>query len=321
VILHRHPANPILTRSDVPAAVPELEDATSVFNPGAVEHEGRIRLLLRVQSRGRRTFLLPASSRDGVSFEVEPRVVEFPEIERTCGTVHHIYDPRITCLDDQFYIVFAVDTDEGCRLGTARTRDFEEFEFLAIGSDPDVRNGVLFPERSGGRFLRLDRPNAVRLPGEASTGSEIVLSSSDDLLHWTREGSVIGGREHYWDERVGSGPPPVKTRQGWLHLYHGVATHFGAANVYQVGALLLDLDDPTRVLGRTRNNILEPRELYEQVGQVPNVVFPGGMVVRDVDGEGFAVPDAEVLLYYGAADTSVALATSTVARLIEACDE
>ena len=131
----------------------------------------------------------------------------------------------------------------------------------------------------------------------------------------------MGGRFHYWDEFIGSGPPPVKTRRGWLHLYHGVATHFGSANIYQAGVSLLDLKDPTKVLGRSRGNILEPREPYELCGQVPNVVFPSGMVVEDYDAEGYALAASLVKVYYGAADTVVGLAVSTVGELLEAANE
>jgi len=132
---------------------------------------------------------------------------------------------------------------------------------------------------------------------------------------------LISGRFHYWDEFIGSGPPPVKTRQGWLHVYHGVAGHFGSANIYQGGAMLLDLNDPSKVLGRCRNNILEPREIWELAGQVPNVCFPSGWVVEDFDEEGYAKNDSEVKIYYGAADSVVGLYIATIEELIEAATE
>ena len=128
----------------------------------------------------------------------------------------------------------------------------------------------------------------------------------------------MSGRPHYWDELIGSGPPPIKTREGWLHMYHGVATHFASANIYQAGVVLLDLDDPTSVISRSTDNILEPRELYEMVGQVPNVVFPSGIIVEEFDDEGFAKPGSLVRIYYGAADTCIGLATTTIGELIEA---
>ena len=217
--------------------------------------------------------------------------------------------------------MFAMDMDRGCRLGLARTRDFRDFQFLGITSGEDTRNGVLFPEKVGGRYLRMDRPNKARLEGGPTTGNTIWLSESEDLLDWKPVAPLISGRFHYWDELIGSGPPPVKTREGWLHLYHGVATHFGSANIYQAGVFLLDLKDPTKVIGRCRHNILEPREIYELTGQVPNVVFPSGMIVETHDEEGFAGPDSRVKIYYGAADTVIGLATTTVSELLAAAHE
>jgi beta-1,4-mannooligosaccharide/beta-1,4-mannosyl-N-acetylglucosamine phosphorylase len=216
-------------------------------------------------------------------------------------------------------VMFAADMANGCRLGVARTETFERFEFLGFGAEPDIRNGVLFPERIGGKYVRLDRPNRLSLHGGPTSGDEIWLSESTDVVNWTAVQSVMRGRPHSWDERIGSGPPPVKTKQGWLHLYHGIATHFGSCNIYQAGAVLLDLDDPSVVLARSRNNILEPRELYELIGQVPNVVFPSGMIVERYDDAGFAEPDSRVLVYYGAADTCVGLATTTTRDLLASC--
>jgi beta-1,4-mannooligosaccharide/beta-1,4-mannosyl-N-acetylglucosamine phosphorylase len=320
VTLLRSPRNPILTRADIPAVLPDFADVSSVFNPGAIRFGGRTLLMLRVQSRGRRTALVMAESEDGVRFRVAGEPVVFRGIERAGEKLHHLYDPRLTRLGDTVYIVFAADTETGCKLGVGSTTDFRTFDFIGLGSHPDIRNGVLFPEKWGGRFVRLDRPNRSALEGGVTSGDEIWFSSSEDLVSWTPEHVVMGGRWHYWDERIGSGPPPVKTRRGWLHVYHGIATHFAAASIYQVGAVLLDLREPWKVLARSWNNILEPREPYEMVGQVPNVVFPGGMVVEEHDAEGYALPESPVHLYYGAADTCVGLATTTVADLIEGCD-
>ncbi|MDD8025608.1 MAG: glycoside hydrolase family 130 protein [Acidobacteriota bacterium] len=323
--MRRHPRNPILTRADIPDVPPLLHDVTSVFNPGAVERVDTtarlITLLLRVQDRSRETYIVPAHSQDGISFEVAPRIVEFKGLEKLGKRVYHIYDARITRLDGAYYILFAMDMDDGCQLGLGRTADFREFEFLGRVSDEDIRNGVLFPEKIGGSYLRLDRPNKARHVDGPTSGSTIWLSESDDLLTWRPVAPLIDGRFHYWDEFIGSGPPPVKTRQGWLHIYHGVAGHFGSSNIYQAGAVLLDLRDPTKVLGRCRRNILEPREIYELAGQVPNVVFPSGMIVETIDRDGFAEPGSPVRVYYGAADTCVGLAETTIAELLAACAE
>ena len=276
--------------------------------------------MLRVQTRGRETHFMMAESADGETFEVEPRLLPVRGVEDVPQTVYHCYDPRITPLDGRYYVMFAMDTDIGCRLGLAVTDDFAELEFLGMTGKDDVRNGVLFPERVNGSYVRLERPNQFRFESGVTSGDEIVLAESSDLLEWRSVGPVMKGRLHYWDELIGPGPPPVRTREGWLLVYHGIATH-GSAGIYQTGVALLDADDPSRVLARSRNNILEPREPYETTGQVPNVVFPCGMIVEGRDDDGFAPPDALVRIYYGAADTCVGLATATVAGLIEAVND
>ncbi len=317
-MLLRSQSNPVLTRTDIPAETGIL-DPSSVFNPGAAVFANKIRLMLRVQGRSRATSLVLASSENGVDFEVEKRPVHFDGLEREERPIFHIYDPRLTVIDDTMYVLFAADMEDACRVGVAHTTDLETFEFLGFSELPS-RNAVLFPEQVGGRYLRLERPNARVTAGGVATGDAVVLAESTDLANWSLVGDpVFAGRPRYWDELIGSGPPPVKTRAGWLHIYHGVATHFASSNIYQAGAVLLDLEDPTRVLARTWNNILEPRELYELTGQVPNVVFPSGWIVRDLDEDGFADESSEVLVYYGAADTCVGLCTTTVAELISAC--
>ncbi|MHC4218658.1 MAG: glycoside hydrolase family 130 protein [Planctomycetota bacterium] len=316
--MERSRRNPILTRGDIPSIPPHVVDVSSVFNPGAIRVDDRILLLLRVQTRGRETVLMPAESVDGEAFTVRPHLVEIKGLDAVEDTIYHVYDPRLTRLQDTTYMVFAADTDRGCRLGVAATDDLERFELIGFGGD-DVRNGVLFPEKIGGQYVRLERPNRTRLESGVTTGDAIVLAGSDDLINWTRIGPVMGGRPHYWDELIGSGPPPVKTRDGWLHIYHGVARHLVGCDIYQAGVCLLNLDDPSRVVARGRNNVLEPREPYEMVGQVPNVVFPTGMIVDDLDETGFARPQSPVRIYYGAADTVVAMATTTIGDLLAAC--
>lgn len=322
MILRRNRHNPIVTRDDIPNLSPHVGDPSSVFNPGAVMHRGKFILVLRVQSRGRRTFLLVARSWDGEHFDIDEKLVEIPGLDSLQVPVHHVYDPRITRLDDAYFITLALDTDDVCLMGIARTADFESFEWIGVTSDENTRNAVLFPEKIGGRYGRFDRPNLLSADaGNPPTGDRILFSTSEDLIEWRAEGEVVRGRPHLWDERIGAGPPPVKTRDGWLLVYHGVATHFGSANIYQAGVLLTALDEPGRLIARSTDNVLEPREPYELTGQVPNVVFPTGMIVEDVDDAGFAAPESRVFLYYGAADTCVGLATTTVAELIEACDE
>jgi beta-1,4-mannooligosaccharide/beta-1,4-mannosyl-N-acetylglucosamine phosphorylase len=316
---------PLLTREDIPDIPPEIVDVSSVFNPGAVRSDNGIFLLLRVQTRGRRTFCLPAFSDDGLQFQVAPRSTEFvglPELR-----VFHNYDARLTLLDQRLHVVTALDTDRGCRCALWLAKGdpaqgfagLERLEFVSLVGDQDTRNAVLFPEKIGGEYLMLHRPNQTSLEGGPASGSAIHLCASDNLHNWQDRGPVMSGNFHFWDELIGSGPPPIKTRHGWLHLYHGVATHFQAASVYQVGAVLLDLENPAKVLSRTRDNILEPRKTWELTGQVPNVVFPSGAITDRTDDEGFAPDDAVLRVYYGAADTVVGLAESTVGQIVGAC--
>ncbi len=314
--MKRHASSPILTRENIPDIFPQLVDATSVFNPGAIKFGDKYLLMLRVQSRSRETFMVMAESSNGIDFKVENKIVDFKGIEKIREKIYHIYDARISKIEDAYYIMFAMDMDSGCQLGLGKTTDFKSFEFIGITSNEDIRNGVLFPEKINGNYLRMDRPNKSRHENGTTSGSTIWLSKSSDLLNWEPIAPLIDGRFHYWDEFIGSGPPPVKTREGWLHIYHGVAGHFGSSNIYQAGVLLLDLKDPSIVIARSWCNILEPRELYELTGQVPNVVFPSGMIVMEYDNEGYALPESEVYVYYGAADTCVGLAVTTINELI-----
>jgi beta-1,4-mannooligosaccharide/beta-1,4-mannosyl-N-acetylglucosamine phosphorylase len=319
--MKRYCKNPIISRNDIPNIKPNIVDITSVFNPGAERFGDQIVLLLRVQDRGRETYTLPAYSSNGHDFTIATEPVRFRGIEKLGFRVYHTYDPRITRIGVTYYITLALDTDTGCRVGLARTNDFKVYDFLGEPLKGDARNAVLFPEKVNGQYVMFYRPNRASLDGGVASGSEIEMAVSDDLVNWTPHAIVMKGRFHYWDEFIGSGPPPIKTRKGWLHIYHGVATHFASSNIYQAGVVLLDLNHPEKVIKRSRCNILEPRELYELTGQVPNVVFPSGLVPQQIDQNGFVPEESELLLYYGASDTCVGLATTTVHELLEACDE
>ena len=314
-MLLRNNNNPIITRNDVPDLGVHLRNVSSVFNPGAVKMNHTYHLMLRVQNRARETFLMMADSSDGINFTVRPELVNFKGIEQIDLEVYHIYDPRITRIDDIFYILFAIDTSEGTKLGLAKSDDLINFDFIDIVSQEDNRNGVLFPELINGYYARLDRPNIVKHDSVMS-GNFICLSFSKDMKNWERESIIIEGRPHYWDELIGAGTPPIKTKDGWLIVYHGVATHFSSSNIYQAGVFILDLDDPSKVLARSKYNILEPRKDYELMGQVPNVVFPSGIIVEDSDASGFASENSQIKIYYGAADTSICLAEIELSQLV-----
>jgi len=315
--MQRCEQNPLISREDIRSSHPALKDVSSVFNPGGIAYQDGFLLLLRIQNRARHTILLKAFSEDGLHFEIDEKPLPLFGLDTCPHEVYHIYDPRITQLDGIYHIITAMDTDKGCFLAWFETVDWEGLHFRGLVSDAEVRNGVLFPQKFGNAYLRLERPNRSVLSNGVKTGSTILCSASPDLKNWQAIAPILNGNPHFWDELIGSGPPPVKTRAGWLHIYHGVATHFASVNIYQAGITLLDLQEPWKLRSRGKYNILEPREIYELTGQVPNVVFPTAMWVKNVDSDGFADLKSPVFIYYGAADTCVCMAQSTIAELLE----
>lgn len=307
----------LITRDNIISDLPELTDVSSVFNPGAIKIDDVFYLLMRVQNRARETFLVKAVSKDGKEFILAQEPVVLLGLDKIKSEIFHIYDPRLTYLNNKIYVMTAIDTSTGCYLGLFTTDELETLTFVGIVSQADVRNGVIFPEKINNKFVRLERPNKSTLANGTKTGSAIYLSSSEDLITWTNLKFVMAGNPHYWDELIGSGPVPIKTRYGWLHIYHGVATHFASANIYQAGFTFLDLKDPSQVLFRSKYNFLEPRESYECLGQVPNVVFPTGLIALQYDSDGFVNDDSDLLLYYGCADTSIGLVETNLRFFIE----
>ncbi len=307
----------IIRREDLVSDLPELTDVSSIFNPGAIKLNDKYYLLLRVQNRGRETYLVKAKSDNGIDFTLDDQPVTILGMDSIKNDIRHIYDPRLTFIDNLIYIITAVDTSQGCFLGLFISKDLEILEWKGFISDVDTRNGAIFPEMIKGRYARLERPNKSTLANGTKTGSAIYVSYSDDLLKWDNHELVMQGNPHYWDELIGSGPVPIKTRHGWLHIYHGVATHFASSNIYQAGFSFLALDNPARVLFRSKNNFLEPREYYECVGQVPNVVFPTGIIALEYDEKGYVQDDSDLYVYYGCADTSVGLLKTNMSYFIE----
>lgn len=299
----RYAKNPILTGADFPRG----SGIQRVFNSGIIKHEGRYIMACRVEDRALRNFIWIAESADGYRFMPRAAPVEMPTsnpefAEYTRGMY---YDPRITRIEDTYYLVHAAHSHHGCRLSLLETRDFNTFEWRGFISETDNRNGVLFPERINGLYARLDRPN---------TGSEfgdIWISYSPDLLFWGQSKCVLRNADVRWAwSKIGPGAVPIKTRAGWLNIFHGVRTQCKSHYVYQLGVCLLDSNDPGRVLALAQEAILEPQELYELVGQTPSVVFTSGAVVED---------DGEIKIYYGGADTVMCVATTSIERLLKLC--
>jgi predicted GH43/DUF377 family glycosyl hydrolase len=214
-----------------------------------------------------------------------------------------VEDPRITPLGDTFYITYVAVSRHGAATALASTKDFKSFERHGIIFCPENKDVVLFPEQIGGEYLALHRPNAAT----PFTKPEMWLASSSDLIHWGKHKPFLGGSEEWDIGRVGAGTPPIRTEHGWLEIYHGNSRRQEDAGIgaYSGGALLLDLEEPSRILGAA-GQILLPETDYEREGFVPNVVFPTGVVQQ---GE-------NVLVYYGAADTCTGLVEFSLAELL-----
>ncbi|NLE85253.1 MAG: glycosidase [Myxococcales bacterium] len=302
-LLRRHEAGPILRGRDFPAAA----RIQRVFNSGIVKHEGRYVMACRVEDRALRNQIWIAESDDGYRFVPRPHPVPVPtdDPEFAEYTAGMYYDPRVTRIDDTFYLMHAAHSGHGCRLSLMQTRDFETFEWLGFVSEPDNRNGVLFPEKIGGLYARLDRPNT------GGNFGDIWISYSPDLRFWGKSRCVLRNADVRWAwTKIGPGAVPIRTEAGWLNLFHGVRTQCAQHYVYSLGVALHDLEDPSRIVAVCKEAILEPEEDYELVGQTPSVVFTSGAVVEE---------DGEVKVYYGGADTVQCVATTTVRELLDAC--
>ena len=301
-LLSRSPANPILRARDLPYPV------NSVFNPGAARVGDDTVLLARAERFTGQSHLVVARSADGVSgwqFDLEHDLQ--PDPERHPEDRWGIEDPRIVFSPEleRHLVTFTSYSGDGPVVSLATTADFHSFDRLGVICPPDDKDAAILPRRFGGDWLLIHRP--VREPG---VPANLCVSRSRDLRNWRAPEILLPAREGgWWDARkIGMGPPPMETDEGWLLLYHGVRTT-GSGCLYRSGLALLDLEDPTRVIARGDDFIFGPETLYERTGDVPNVVFPEGWVLAD-DGRSLNI-------YYGAADSSVGLATAKLDDLLD----
>lgn len=313
-MLHRHQANPILTHQDVPFP------STCVFNAGVTKWEGRYLMIFRndVGTWGSNSFhttnLGLATSDDGIKWSVASAPI-FPnhneEILRT-------YDPRLMVIEGRLFMCYAIDTKHGLLGGIASTDDLDHWT-IHHTTTPDNRNMVLFSERISGDYVRLERPMPVYSRGRDRF--DIWLGRSNDLRRWGDFQLVAGVEDFpYANDKIGPGAPPVRTERGWLCVVHAVDRDESRGKNgwedrwqkrYQAGLMLLDLADPSKVLGILQTPLLAPETPYEvDEGYRTNVIFPTGVVLE---------PSGELKVYYGAADTCVALATAHVDDLVNAC--
>ena len=299
-LLTRHAGNPILTAADWPYPV------HTVFNAGATRlRDGTTLLLCRVEDRRGLSHLCAARSRNGIdNWVIDPSPTLLPEPDRYPEELWGIEDPRITFVDElgKYVVAYTAYSRGGPGVALALTEDFREFERCGLIMQPDDKDAALLPRRINGSFALLHRPVTDR-------GAHIWMSYSPDLHNWGGHKLVLPARlGAWWDaNRVGLSPPLIETPRGWLMLYHGVK-RTSAGCLYRVGLALLDLETPEQCLLRGDCWIFGPETWYERAGDVGYVTFPCGATIGD-DGDTLNV-------YYGAADTSIALATTSIQSLL-----
>jgi len=324
-MIQRYASNPVLQATDIPY------DASLIFNAGVAKYQGRYVMIFRndygsteedwrpfregrVKENPRfQTSLGLAFSDDGVKWDVQSK----PCWQVNDNEILRVYDPRITVIDGVVHICFAMDTRHGVRGGIARTEDFSKFDILSL-SVPDNRNMVLFPEKIGGRYFRLERPFPVYSRGRDQF--DTWSGWSPDLKHWGDHELVLPVEAvPFANDKTGPAAPPVKTSKGWLTTFHAVwrdqNVNYGGwepswHKKYYGGIMLLDLENPAKVIGMSKEPLLAPEAEYERKGFRNDVIFPGGMILEE---------SGEVKIYYGGADTVVALATAHVDELLALC--
>ena len=295
-VFKRLDSNPIVTAANVPRA-------NSIHNSAVVRWNGAYAGVFRVDEIDMCYRLHTGFSRDGLDWEIDPEPLRMTSSDPAVYVSDHSYDPRLVLLEGTHYLTWCNSAPQGPQIGLARTDDFRTFVQMENPFQPPNRNAVLFPRTINGAYAMLHRPSDR---GHTPFG-DVFYSSSPDLIHWGKHRHVFGPYPGWQGTKVGPGPSPLETPEGWLLIYHGV---WGSCNgfLYYAGGALLDLEEPWKVICRTRDYLLAPTMPYERVGDVPNVVFPSAMVHYPETGR--------VRVYYGCADTCVSAAEADLDELI-----
>jgi beta-1,4-mannooligosaccharide/beta-1,4-mannosyl-N-acetylglucosamine phosphorylase len=303
----RYEGNPILTPDDVPYP------CKLVYNAATIKAHGKYWMAPRIDWEPDHQALGLATSDDGYRWTMHPELVFTPNAEEGA----HVADSRFQEIEGRIYLTYSADaTGVGIRLGVAETEDFIHYARISL-SEPDNRNGALFPEKIGGLFARLDRPFRVT----SRHGFDIWISFSPDLEFWGRSKVLVRACDIPWGhDKIGPACNPIRTDEGWLCIFHG-AQVYGERDLpwkktYRAGVMMLDLEDPTKVRKVQMRPLMEPETDYECAPDFhentcrPNVLFPCAAIVE---------PDDEVKIYYGASDTTVCVATAGLQDLIDFC--
>lgn len=299
-VMWRYSGNPVIGRDLTPTS-------NSIFNSAVVPFGDGYAGVFRCDDTNRRMRLHVGFSKDGIDWRIRPDKIEFASPDPEVGEWVYGYDPRVVKIDDR-YIVTWCNGYHGPTIGVAWTDDFETFHQLENAFLPFNRNGVMFPRKINGRYAMLSRPSDN---GHTPFG-DIFYSESPDLEYWGRHRHVMAPAPFEvsaWQcTKIGAGPIPIETSEGWLMIYHGVLASCNGF-VYSFGSALLDLEEPWRVLARSGPYLIAPRTQYECMGDVPNVVFPCA-ALHDPESRRIAV-------YYGCADTVTGLAFGYIDEIVD----
>lgn len=296
--IYRYKNNPILVKADVPFKV------NSIFNPGAVKINDQYLLVCRVEMPSGRSSFVLATGDDGISFKVEDKPCLSPGDHKEFFKYVEwgIEDPRVTKIEDKYYLTYTGYSRYMPLVVIAETGDFKNYKMLRPISKPSNKDCALFPEKINEYYWKIDRPSA-------DTRRDIWISRSPDLVHWGNHEILSEPLAGSWEsDKIGISTPPFKTREGWLLLYHGVRS-FEIGTIYKLGVMLLDLERPWVVKGKSKEPVLAPEFEYERIGDVGNVVFSNGWIIEN----------NEIKIYYSGADSNICLATTTVDYLLSVC--
>ncbi len=294
----RYSQNPVIDRNPV-------NEVGRIFNSAVIPYQDTFIGVFRGETTNGRPFLYLGHSKDALKWEFEEEKIHMQDENGNDRDPLYAYDPRCVKVEDFYYIIWCGDFD-GAAIGMARTKDFKTFTRLENPFVPFNRNGVLFPRKVNGKYLMLSRPSDS---GHTPFG-DIMLSQSPDLKYWGEHRVVMqrGGTGWWQSIKIGCGPAPIETDEGWLIFYHGV-TGTCSGFIYSMSAAILDINNPSKVLYRCGNYMLTPEEIYETSGFVPNVVFPVAALTDAKTGR--------IAIYYGSADTVVALAFTTLGETVK----
>jgi len=297
-VMWRFSGNPVIDWNPIPKAA-------RIFNSAVLPHNGEFVGAFRADQKNGRANLFFGKSKDGIKWEIGPDPINWVDENGKPNPISYGYDPRFVKIDDTFYIIWCDDM-HGASIGLGKTKDFKTFTRLSNPFMPYNRNGVLFPRKINGNYMMLSRPSDS---GHTPFGN-IFISESPDLKYWGNHKFVMGsGGMGWWQgTKIGAGPIPIETKEGWLLFYHGVS-YTCSGFVYSFGAAILDIDNPAKVLYRTRDYLLTPEKPYETIGFVANVTFPCANIYDALAGK--------IAVYYGAADTYTAITFTQVDELID----